>query len=174
MLKALRLLQKTPPRCIRGFTVQRATPPMPRVRPDSVAYQLLCSCGSKVGRVLGHSLAQYNEKYQGPLTFISPLAFGCGKCNLRTEIIDTDIHGWHGEVDYSAVYRGKGRRQPFPCPRCGEQEFSVVVTFVHNGESLSYSEDQLPMARQDGFNGFQLHGTCQGCKQVTFIAGFDL
>jgi hypothetical protein len=167
-------LRGSPPRCLRGFTATPVPAPDRDVRAYSSAFRLACRCGGERGRVLGYSLADYNKEYDGPLEFIGPLGFGCAGCGRRAPVIDTDVHGWHGELGCSAVYRGAGRRQPYLCPHCGGQEFGVVVTFVYGGEALSADEEDLPAARKDSFNGFQLHGTCAGCGKRSWIAGFDL
>jgi hypothetical protein len=166
VIKVLKRLQRTPPRYLRGFRLQRALPPEARRREHSIAYQLVCRCGSKAGRELGYPLARFNKAYSGPLTLISPLAFSCLGCGRRTEIIDTNIHGCHGEVGYSAVYRGDGHRQAYPYAECKGRGFWVT--------SLDRTEADLPMAREDGFRGFQLHGTCRECGKMSWIAGFDL
>ena len=170
----MKQLRSTPPRCIRGFTANPMPAPERDARADSSAFRLACRCGSERGRVLGHSLADYSKEYDGPLEFIGPLGFGCVGCGRRTPVIDTDTHGWHGESGCSAVYRGRGRRQPYPCPHCEGDEFGVVVTFLYPDDALGGEEDDLPAARQDSFNGFQLHGSCAGCGKRSWIAGFEL
>ena len=50
----------------------------------------------------------------------------------------------------------------------------MVVTFQYPSEALEDEEDDLPAAREDCFKGFQLHGTCGGCRKKTWIVGFDL
>jgi hypothetical protein len=116
----------------------------------------------------------FNPQYTGPEAFVSPLAFVCARCDRITEIIDTDRHGYHGEMDCAAVYRGEGPRQPFCCPVCGKQWFSLVVTFVYWDATFDLTTDEPEIPLEDYFNGFQAHGTCVGCGRVSLIAGFDL
>jgi hypothetical protein len=172
--KVLKQLRRTPPRCVRGLACEPTAAPERGARPDASAFRLACRCRGKKGRVLGYSLAEYNREYDGPVQFIGPLGFACVKCRERTRIIDTDIHGWHGELDSSAVMRGSGRREAYRCPKCDGDEFGVTVTFQYPDEALWADDDDLPAAREDSFNGFQLHGTCAGCKKVSWIAGFEL
>jgi uncharacterized protein (TIGR02996 family) len=170
----LKRVRGTPPRCIRGLTATPVPVPDRGLRAYSSAFRLACRCGGERGRVLGYSLADYNREYDGPLELVSPLAFGCAACGRRAQVSDTGVHGYHGELGCSAVYRGRGRRRPYVCPRCGGQEFGVVATFVYGGEALPAEEEDLPAAREDSFNGLQLHGTCAGCGRRSFIAGYDL
>jgi hypothetical protein len=170
----LKRMRGTPPRCIRSFTSTPVPAPDRGLRALSSAFRLACRCRGEQGRVLGHSLADYNREYDGPLTFVGPLGFGCSGCGRRTPIIDTAVHGYHGELGGSAVYREKGRRQPYGCRRCGGEEFGVVASFAYGGETLSSDEDDLPAAREDSFTGFQLYGTCARCGRRSIIAGFDL
>ena len=174
MGQVLKQLRSMPPRCVRGFTAGPVPAPERDARADSSAFRLACRCGGERGRVLGHSLADYNAEYDGPLEFIGPLGFGCVECGRRTEVIDSDVHGWHGELHCSAVLRGRGRRQSYPCPHCAGQEFVVVTTFQYGDEAVEATDDNLPAARVDSFNGFQLHGTCAGCGKRSWIAGFEL
>ena len=55
-----------------------------------VEVALSCGCGEKLGAILGHLLSKANPAYEGPKTFVSPLAFRCSSCRKTTELLDTD------------------------------------------------------------------------------------
>ena len=97
----------TPPSCVGGFRLTRAELPiaLDRVKSASVEWEICiksvwrlgCNCGEERGHVLGHPLRDLNPDYDGP-EFLGPLGFECSACGKVTEIIDTDLHGYHVEV----------------------------------------------------------------------------
>ena len=111
---------------------------------------LVCSCGATVGKLLGHSLKDCNPEYDGPPSFVSPLAFLCTSCGKTTEIIDTKQHGYDSEISkpegmsWDSNYRGSGQRQSAPCPQCGASEFSIKAMCSH--PHFDHIEDQPELA----------------------------
>jgi len=120
--------------------------------------------------VLGFDLSDYNADYDGPIEFISPL-------NLRwpdgqlTCIFDSDVHGYHGEMDSSAKLRGSGDPATFNCAECGEASMIVDV-------QLNYYDDLFdefdPSEVSDYFHNIIIYGTCTTCAHRNPILDMDL
>jgi hypothetical protein len=169
-------LRTTPPSCVREFRLTPAELPVD----DNFksVWQLACGCGNDRGRVLGYPLREYNSDYDGAESFLSPLGFECSDCRKVTEIIDTDVHGYHSEVAKieggigSAKMRGEGPRQPFPCSTCGAQLFVVVVGFVYWGAAFDLFLDEPELPAQEFFNAFLSYGRCAACGEVSELTDF--
>jgi hypothetical protein len=163
-------LSQTPPTCISGFVSSPTELPEPWDDNPRSVWQLACRCGSKVGRLLGYPLKDYNNEYEGPMIFLSPLGFECCECGMVTDVLDTDIHGYHAEVSRlegsdcgSAKLRGEGLRQAFRCPSCDADSFAMTVGFVfwYVDELLEEFDDKW----ENLFNVFLCHCKCSKCGQ---------
>ena len=161
-------LQTTPPACISGFSPLPTQLDKPFDDNPTSVWQLKCGCGGERGYFLGHSLSKWVEQKQGELDiFVGPLAIECSACDRVTELLDTEIHGYHadlaqreGEID-SVKYRGEGPRQRYACPGCGGEEFTTKAGFVfwYPDELLEEFSERY----EDLFNVFLCHCTCTGC-----------
>src|SRR5258708_6406846 len=106
-------IRKNPPACVAGFRLSSTELPEPFDDNFKTVYRLACHCGCDQGAVLGYQLRDYKPTHVGP-DLITPLSFKCRTCATVTQIIDTDIHGYHAEVGKldggigSAKYRGSG------------------------------------------------------------------
>jgi hypothetical protein len=156
-----------PPRCVAGFSLKA----LRRERPTT--FELICRCSSQTGKILGYPLAKYNRGYHGA-EFVGPLGFLCGHCNKNTEIIDTAVHGYDGEMGASVTIRGKGKRSPFECPKCKSAEMTVHVHFEYDGGEIDLKEDEPTITVEDFFGRFSAMGTCANCKNKCSIAAFEL
>jgi hypothetical protein len=156
-----------PPRCVAGFTLKAL-----RQEPVST-FQLICGCGGETGEVLGYRLSAYRSDWTGP-ELVSPLSFRCHQCQKVTEIIDTDIHGYDGEIGSPVNIQGKGKRVAFQCPSCMSDEMSVTVHFQCDGGELDLKRDEPTIAVQDFFGWFQARGLCSKCQSAFSIADFEL
>ncbi len=111
-----------------------------------------------------------NPSYKGDL-LVSPFAFECSACSRVTELLDSDIHGYHAEVGKleggirSAKLRGTGPRTTFACPGCEKTSFRMVVGFVYWDFDILEDEPQLPA--QEFFNLFLLYCTCVNCGRLS-------
>jgi hypothetical protein len=174
--KMVRHVQVTPPTCLRNVT---AAPVHPNPWNDWTAWSLACSCGERRGKVLGYSLADYKRSYKGPELFISPLAFRCGACDKRAEILDTKKHGYNAEIrkrsggSGDASYRGTGERKVFACPRCGASDFFVTVHFSYPHFDLMEDEPALEPHAQDFFHALDCRGACVACGNELSLANFE-
>jgi hypothetical protein len=167
------LIRKNPPSCIAGFKLSATELPEPFDDNFKTVYRLSCKCGNMNGAILGYSLKDYSPKYDGP-DFITPLSLKCGKCGTATQIIDTDIHGYHAEIAKieggvgSAKLRGKGEPSKFLCPNCAGEVFSVIVGFVYWDFDLMLDEPESP--GQEFFNVFLIYGVCNKCGKASPVA----
>jgi hypothetical protein len=165
-------LRTTVPSCLSSFKVTPTQLPEQFDDNPCSIWQIACRCGSSEGRFLGYPLKDYNTEYNGPVCFLSPLAFECAACKAVTELLDTDRHGYHAEVARrqgdktgSAKLRGGGPRQSFICPSCSGELFGVTVGFVF------WYPDELA-EEFDGewealYSVFLCHCKCAGCGQVS-------
>lgn len=163
-------LLTTAPSCIRRLRAVPATLPEHFDENVTSVWQIQCVCGGTTGRFLGHSLKAHVAANDGAEIFISPLAFECGKCGNRAELLDTDRHGYHADVARrnggigSSKVRGSGPQHAFGCPGCGAELFEVTVAFVY------WSPDELVEFDgnwEDLFIVFRCHCKCAGCGQTS-------
>jgi hypothetical protein len=167
------LLESKLPRCLDGVSV-RATSPLDERDCVVTAFSLSSNSGSDATcRVLGYPLADYNPDCKDDPDFVGPL-------NLRwdddseTCIFDSDIHGYHGEMNSSAKIRGDGLAQIYKCQKCGHDRFRVSVQFDYWDacDDLLGDEPELPV--QDYFCNVIVAGTCASCGGVNRILDMDL
>lgn len=167
------ILEKTQPSCLRDFSCLPATIPEHWDDSPKSVWQVRCKCGGTIGRLLGYSLKDFKDEYDGPLVMISPLAFQCAACEQETELLDTDIHGYHADLELregtiggSCKIRGTGEcRLAFPCPVCNNELFAIVVGFVFwNADELAEEFDDR---WEDLFNVFLLYATCVSCGNMS-------
>lgn len=166
-------LENTLPSCLRAFSCIRATLPETWDDNPKSVWQVGCKCGGNAGRLLGYSLQDFHGEYDGPLAMISPLAFQCAVCKQETTLLDTDIHGYHADLDLregttggSCKIRGAGvGRLAFPCPSCNKDLFSIVVGFVFwNVDELA---EDFEARWEDLFSVFLCYATCLNCGKIS-------
>jgi hypothetical protein len=145
--------------------------------PLVTAFALSCKCGSREGTVLGYPLRSLKGNYSGPEVFVGPLAFSCSSCKRITEIIDTDVDGYHGalrrylgESASPVTIRGKGPRKAFVCPKCKSTRMNVSVGFHYSGAEWDIEADEQTGHMEEFFLGFNAQGNCLGCGQKSTIA----
>ena len=167
-------LRATPPTCLSGF---KASPSGLRgVIFDghgsnlNKIYHLSCSCGRDSFFVLGH--VRESPLNQEPI-FVSPLALKCASCEKVMELIDTDKHGFNGEMGASSTIRGTGRRTAYDHDQCGVQPFTIHVRFEHSSETLEDSTGHFTGREQDFFSWFSLIGKCDKCKTLLHLTDFE-
>jgi hypothetical protein len=163
-------VRATPPSCVRAFRLSPAQLPKPFDDNLTTVWRLACQCGSESGRLLGHRLDSLSSSYRGDL-LVGPLGFECSACGSVTELLDTDVHGYHAEVGKleggigSTKIRGTGPRTAHACPACGRDSFGMVAGFVYWHFDLIEDEPHLPA--EEFFNVFLLYCTCAACGHVS-------
>jgi hypothetical protein len=167
------LLASKRPRCLDGVSI---VPTSPIDERDCVATAF--SVGPKSGsdpicRVLGYPLADYNSDCKNTPDFVGPLYL---RWNEGTEVLvfDSDIHGYHGEMDASAKIRGSGAPKIYQCLKCGHDEFLIAVQFDYWGACEDLLEDEPELPAQDYFCNVIFAGTCRVCGCVIRILNMDL
>jgi hypothetical protein len=156
-----------PPRCISGFVTEAVRDQAP------TTFRLTCRCGCQKGNLLGYPLSSFKPEFTGS-EFVGPLAFRCTKCRNTTEIIDTKIHGYDGEIGSSATIRGKGKRASFQCGKCKTEEMGVTVHFQYDGGEMDLKDDDPSIDVQDFFGWFDAQGKCANCQEEFSIASIEL
>jgi hypothetical protein len=163
-------VRRTPPSCVSSFRLTSTQLPKPNDDNFTTTWQLACKCGCDTGRLGGHRLEKLNPNYKGPL-LVSPLAFQCAACSQVTELLNTDIHGYHAEVGKleggtgSSKLCGSGPRSGHTCPSCQKNVFRMVAGFVYWDFDIIEDEPELPA--QEFFNVFLLYCTCANCGQIS-------
>lgn len=166
-------IRTNPPQCVSGFQLTKTQLPNALDDNFTTAFRLTCKCGNRSGKILGHRLRDYNSNCDvNDDALITPLGFQCGECNVVTEIIDTDVHGYHAEIAKleggtgSAKIRGDGSRTEYQCPNCSGKVFNdITVGFVYWDFEIMLDEPELP--GQDFFNVFLIYTRCQDCGHTS-------
>lgn len=189
-----KFFQTHPPRCIAGFNAQPTE--LPSVELDGHAsasdvefeippgvtvdapelfnpvFSLQCTCGGLDHFV--HGYVWTNPDFNNVVVFLSPIVLECSTCGKKTDLLDTDVHGYDAELGHgSATARAKGDRAVFECPECGRQPLEVFARFEYPDDLF---DDDFPEAKgreQDLFTWFSLHGRCTECAQMLAVTDFE-
>lgn len=138
----------------------------------AVRFRIVGKHGERYGAVLGYSLGVLNKEYDGPLTFMSPLAI-CWQDSCTTiPLLDTRQHGYHGEIGESTKWVGTDAPAVYECPQCRGTSFGLAVTFFYWDGALDLWEDEPDIAIEDYFNEFSLCGECAACRVIVTISEF--
>ena len=168
-------IRATPPACLQSLRVSSAELPGKADKNFKATWRLACKCGGDACRVLGYPLQDLNPDYKGQF-WVGPLGFDCTKCGKVSEILDTNLHGYHAEVAKleggtgSTQVLGTGKRSTFLCPNCDKSVFDVAVGFVFWHFDLIEDEPELP--GENFFNEFLMGCTCMKCDHVSEPTGF--
>jgi hypothetical protein len=186
--KALqRLVRSRPPRCLRRLTTRRVPVPAKwghgvAMRWDAAAaWKLACPCGKAQGALLGHPLADLNPEVPRDKSFVSPFSFRCARCDLTTKFLDTDVDGTGAELARldgddigCAAYRGTGRKQRFPCPKCGGTRGEVFVALFFTKDYVDdLEEDGIAFPAENLFSGVRVYYRCSSCGQPSMATDLD-
>ena len=160
------------PRCLDSVNCRRVEILERRVD-FATAFQL-SQPGSKAREaiVLGFPLRDLNPAYVDR-EFVSPLflRWPDGKLAL---IFDSDIHGYHGEMDCSAKYRGEGVPAEFACPECAGKSFRISVQFDYTEACCDLLEDDPEEKAENYFSNIIVSGQCVECGTLSCIVDMDL
>jgi len=172
-------LWNNPPACIAGFQACVVKSTGANTERQTTIFDLHCKCGSSKGSVVGYPLRSLGRDYSGPEVFVSPLAFACSSCRKVTEIIDTDVDGYHGalrkhlgESTSPVVIRGTGPRSTFECHKCKSSQMLVTVGFDYSGAEQDIESEEQTGCMEDFFVSFYVQGTCTDCGEKSQIARF--
>ena len=160
------------PRCLAGVRTERI-PLIEDRGAESIALRLSGEANDEVGEVLGYDLCDYNPSYDGPSEFISPLAIGWPN-SPPTVIFDSDIHGYHGEIDSSAKLRGVGEPKRYKCAQCGGTNFVISVQLDYWDACNDLWEDEPDVAIENYFCNIIVSGECVACRHVSRVLDMDL
>lgn len=170
---ALKRLNENTPRCLDGFTATPTTkldkhPFDGHGSPTNKIYALACRCGGE-----GFSLIGHHTENRGHAIFVSPLALLCAACNVETNLIDTDEHGYDAENESgSAMIRAQGERGAYACG-CGGREFRPYARFEYPPDILEDSIGDWIGNEHNLFLWFSLVGDCAECGKRVNIAEFE-
>lgn len=170
MSELLDILRKRIPRCLRGVV---ATVRNPIDTSDDVVTSFTLTqkeTGEAQAQMLGYPLGEYNPKCKNDPDYIGPLTLRWSD-GSDTCVFDSDIHGYHGEIDSSAKLRGVGTPKPFCCGKCGQDRFSVTVEFDYWDDLLDDAPDG-PV--EDYFGNIMFEGTCANCGTTQEVLNMDL
>lgn len=166
-------LRNATPRCIADVN---ATPSALMIGRECVATAFLLSqkgSGEAPAQILGFPLGDYNPACKGDPDFIGPLTLRWMDSS-ETCVFDSKIHGYHGEMDASAKYRGTGVPAAFSCSKCGKDRFSVKVQFDYWDACDDLLEDEPDLPVVDYFCNVIFAGTCVGCGATSEVLHMDL
>lgn len=183
-----------PPRCIAGFTARPIE--LPGVQFDghvsrsqlnfdvtsgvtvdapehmNPVFALSCECGDI--RHYVHCYRWINADFNNTVVTLSPLLLECAACRKKTELLDTDVHGYDAELGaVSATVRAQGDRTVFECPRCGRQPLVAFARFEYPDDLFDSDCHEFAGREQDLFTWFSLVGKCPKCAQLLAVADFE-
>jgi hypothetical protein len=135
-------------------------------------FALSCTCGG--GRYYVHGYRWVNTSFHNAVVFLSPLVLECPACGKMTDLLDTDVHGYDGELaHWSATVRAKGERVVFECPTCGRQPLDAIVGFEYPDDLFDRHFPEFAGREQDMFTWFYLMGKCPKCSQLLPVTDFE-
>ena len=183
-----------PPRCIAGFIAR------PTVLPDiefdghasksqidievplgvriyapenvNIVFALFCLCGAN--RHFAHGYRWVDSGFDDCAVFLSPLVLECTVCGKRTQVIDTDLHGYDSELGHgSATARAEGEDAVFECANCGQHQIEAYVRFEYSDDLIGGDFPRFAGREQELFTWFNLIGKCSQCAHVMIISDFE-
>lgn len=167
------ILKSHLPRCLAAVRASAATP-VDHQYFSGTAFALSNKLNDDAdARILGFPLSAYNPACKDDPDFISPLSLQWTD-DSEACVFDSDVHGYHGEMDSSAKYRGSGAPNVFVCGNCGPDRFRVVVHFDYSDACDDLLEGEPDLPAQDYFSGIRFFGTCTKCGNVTTVLSMDL
>jgi hypothetical protein len=167
------LLESKLPRCLAG--VNAISVAAPEIRDCAVTAFVLGpkTLGEDAAQVLGYPLGDCNPSCKDDPDFTSPLTLhwsdGTESC-----VFDSEIHGYHGEMDSSAKLRGVGAPRAFACGKCGHDRFRVTAQFDYWDACDDLLDDEPDLPAQDYFCNIMIFGACASCGHVNRILDMDL
>jgi hypothetical protein len=167
-----------PPRCLAAFTSHplalTVTEPDGHGEEANTAFRLACGCGAGSHRILGHF---WRNEYYKVVVFVGPLALSCESCGKVAELLDTEHHGYDGEIcGGGATARGEGERAEFHCEGCGGGVFEAYVRFEYPDDLMEMFNEGIEDfigGPEDLFTWFWLAGRCEGCGTLGAITDFE-
>ncbi len=192
-MEPLGYFQVNPPRCLAGFHAQSTLLPVQecsdhrsasdtgaRVRPVTGSdtddlhpvFALSCRCGGDRHLIRGYWV---NSDYASVgMVFVGPLALECAACGKRTDLLDTDLHGYDAELGSgSCTKRGEGESVVYECPDCGPEAFQAFVQFEYPDDLFEDESPEFAGREHDLFSWFYLVGRCGKCSQVLLVTDFE-
>jgi hypothetical protein len=159
-----------PPRCLGQFALGDPT----IEDGETIRFRLSSATGESAGTLFGYSLARLDSDYSGDLEFVSPLSVVWAGTDRPALLLDTNVHGYHGEMDASSKLRGEGEPEAFVCSSCRGSQFRFEVRLHYWGAAYDLWEDEPELPVQDYFNLFTLIATCNSCRRKHTASDLDL
>ena len=166
-------VMKNVPRCIAGVNAVPSVVIDPRNCVVATFTLTRKHTSETAAQILGFPLADYNPACSKEPDFISPLILRWADGG-EDVIFDSDIHGYHGEMQASAKFHGQGTARAFTCLKCGHDEFSVAVQFDYWDACDDLWEDEPHIPIQDYFCNIIVAGTCLQCGTRNHVLDMDL
>lgn len=167
------VLTANPPSCIADLAPQLGDVEEDRHGAVHVRWSIGCGCGGRSGSLLGHPLSRLAPERLEPGErdpLLSPLAFACEDCGQTTDMLDTDLHGYHAEIGRAegepggSKLRGSGPGTRYACPQCRGEVFTMATRFAYWGlDEIIETIEDLPLKAGDLFNVFDCECVCAGC-----------
>jgi hypothetical protein len=167
-----------PPRCLAGLNAKPVQlddivfDGHSAESPNSV-FRLVCQCGAKAHFFLGFLNPE-------PDPFGIPNAFGpfmesvfslrCASCNHQAELLDSEHHGFDGEMGNRSGHEVEGSRVELECPSCRTKQFEVFARFEYPASLMNDLSADWRGREQDLFSWFSLVVECQGCSRRGVVA----
>lgn len=160
------------PRCLAGVVATRAKVPGFE-EPGCVGYSLSGLHGETTGRLLGFDLRSFNKKITD-LRLVPPLFVQWTEAEPAVLIFDSNIHGYHGELGASAVFRGSGDPIRFRCGDCGAELFqpSFIACYPDDLDELIAEDANIRL--EDYFEALTVKGLCAACGRDQVVANLSL
>ena len=169
MQQIIEHVKRNLPRCLANVDASPISEMLDDRGADFVAFRLTLG-DTAFCSVIGQDLNFDNESYAGPLEYVSPITLEW-KCGTRTLILDTEIHGYNGEMESSAKIHCVGTASPYKCNKCGTTEFVVDVQFNYHDDLLDeFEADEV----SNFFYNIIIRGTCTNCSTANCIVDMDL
>ena len=166
--------RQSPPRFLDRFNANRRTARASEIEPfeGSVAFQILCKCGSDTLRVYGYEAM--SQAFPDMPVFLAPLSIECVACNKSDRLFDPRRDGYDGEDHSSAGATGSGKPTAFCCSECQHSEFQIATLLEYSLDDEEMEDwPELSARPQDFFTWFTLYGWCARCGSQAAITDYE-
>ncbi len=154
----MKSLPPNPPQCISAFAYKVIEREVAGIPVDAAfnCFEISCSCGSEVWRLMGNYLPNSTE-------FVGPLIAICLRCGDERRLIDLRKDGYNAQIG-DFFEEDVNACDTWKCPACGTRDGSVMISVGYQYEQDSTDPPNI----EDGFDTFIVTRRCN-CSTIPIV-----